>query len=138
MPSSSAEPPERFRTAPVARLATVRPDGRPHQVPVVFACSGATIYLPIDRKPKSGKPLQRLTNIAHQPNVSLLVDHYDEDWSMLWWVRVDGTAGASEDPAAVVTAHELLQAKYRQYDTVGLEPSIMIITATWVATWSAC
>lgn len=115
----------------------MRPDGNPHQVPVVFACSGTTIYLPIDRKPKSGKPLQRLTNIEHQPNVSLLVDQYADDWSQLWWVRVDGTAVLHEDPATVTTGQELLREKYRQYDTVALEPAVVVVTATKVATWSA-
>src|SRR5699024_5107063 len=118
LPHSSAEPPQRFRESPVARLATVRPDGRPHQVPVVFGCSGAVIYLPIDGKPKTGGPLQRLTNIDHQPHVSLLVDRYTDDWTQLWWVRVDGTAELHDDPATVTTGHELLRQKYRQYRDV--------------------
>ncbi len=134
---SSAEPPERFRQAPVARLATVRPDGRPHLVPVVFACSGTLIYLPVDRKPKSSKRLQRLTNIEHQPNVSLLVDRYAEEWSDLWWVRVDGTAEIRQDPTTVDSGHQLLRSKYRQYDAVVLEPLVVVITVTRVASWAA-
>lgn len=135
--NSSAEPPERFRAAPVARLATVRPDGRPHQIPVVFACRGSLIYLPIDHKPKQGRSLQRLTNIAHQPKVSLLVDHYDQDWSALWWVRVDGDAEISEDDAVVAAGHDLLREKYAQYQTVGLEPLMITVRSTRVVSWSA-
>jgi PPOX class probable F420-dependent enzyme len=135
--NSSAEPPEQFRQAPVARLATVRPDGRPHLVPVVFACSGALIYLPIDRKPKTDKPLQRLTNIEHQPNISLLVDHYAEEWSDLWWVRIDGFAQVRDDSPTVESAHGLLRAKYDQYETVALEPIVVVVSVSRVASWSA-
>lgn len=104
---------------------------------MVFACSDAAIYLPIDRKPKSGRRMQRLVNIEHQPYVSLLVDHYADDWSQLWWIRVDGTAEALEDRATVAHGHDLLASKYRQYDTVGLEPVVVLVTATRVSSWSA-
>lgn len=137
MPNSLADLPEGFRQARVARLATVRPDGRPHQVPVVFACSGNEIYLPLDGKPKSGKRLQRLVNIEAQPQVCLLVDSYAEDWSQLWWVRVDGTAEATEDPVRVQRGHQHLHSKYHQYDTVRLDPLVLVVTPTRVASWSA-
>jgi PPOX class probable F420-dependent enzyme len=81
---------ERFATSAVARLATVRPDGAPHVVPVVFAAAGDTIWLAVDAKPKRTTQLQRLTNLHSEPRCALLADHYDEDWNRLWWVRADG------------------------------------------------
>lgn len=95
------------------------------------------IYVPIDHKPKSGNRLQRLTNIAHQPKISLLVDHYDVDWSKLWWVRVDGESEVSEEPATTSVAHSMLKSKYPQYEAVALEPLVIMIRSTHVASWSA-
>ncbi|HSJ51191.1 MAG TPA: pyridoxamine 5'-phosphate oxidase family protein, partial [Actinomycetota bacterium] len=77
----------RFADSRVARLATVRPDGSPHVVPLVFALEGDVVWLIIDEKPKRDRALQRLRNVRHDPRVSLLVDRYDEDWRRLWWVR---------------------------------------------------
>ena len=82
----------RFAQSPVARLATVGADGRPHLVPVVFAVHEQVIYTAVDAKPKTTQRLRRLTNIERNPQVSLLVDHYDQDWTQLWWVRADGDA----------------------------------------------
>src|SRR4051795_978279 len=82
----------RFAAAHVARLATAGTDGRPHLVPVVFALDGDTLYTAVDDvKPKATTRLRRLANIAANPAVALLADHYEDDWSALWWVRADGT-----------------------------------------------
>src|SRR5690242_12554050 len=85
-----------FAEAPVAMLATAGSDAVPHIVPVVFAVhidgEHARIYTAVDAKRKSTQRLRRLANIEDNPRVSMLVDHYDEDWSHLWWVRADGTA----------------------------------------------
>jgi PPOX class probable F420-dependent enzyme len=98
------DPRTRFTESPVARLATVTPGGRPHLVPVVFALvtdpQGAedaedaedVVYTAVDAKPKTTRRLRRLANIEGNPEVSLLVDHYADDWTRLWWVRVDGVA----------------------------------------------
>ena len=67
-------------------------DGVPHLVPIVFAVSHDVIYTAVDAKRKSTHRLRRMANIEANPTVSLIVDHYDEDWSQLWWVRADGTA----------------------------------------------
>ncbi|MEV4639610.1 TIGR03668 family PPOX class F420-dependent oxidoreductase [Actinoplanes sp. NPDC049548] len=98
-----AEARDRFATARVARLATVSPDGAPHLVPIVFALVGDVIHTAVDAKPKRHRQLQRLTNIAHEPRVSVLADHYDEDWSALWWVRADGVATVTDvcEPALI-------------------------------------
>lgn len=106
----------------VARLATVDPEGRPHVVPIVFVLEGDTLYTAVDDKPKRTRELQRLRNIEANPRVEVLVDHYDEDWSRLWWVRLRGTARVVEDARAV----ELLRAKYPQYREAELGPVIAV------------
>jgi PPOX class probable F420-dependent enzyme len=97
--------------ARVARLATVDPRGRPHVVPISFALDGDTLYTAVDEKPKRTRELQRLRNIQANPQVEVLIDEYDEDWSRLWWVRLRGTARIVDDRRAM----ELLAAKYPQY-----------------------
>jgi PPOX class probable F420-dependent enzyme len=104
-----------FAAAPVARLATVRPDGSPHVVPVCFALAGETIYTAVDHKPKATSDLARLHHIAAEPRVALLADRYDDDWSRLWWVRVDGDAALVSSPAERDGAHAALAAAYPQY-----------------------
>jgi PPOX class probable F420-dependent enzyme len=105
----------RLSAARVAYLATVRAEGGPHVVPIVFAMDGEVIYSIADPKPKRDLDLLRHRNIAANPSVSLLVDEYDEDWQRLWWVRVDGTARLVEDEGERETAIRLLRAKYPQY-----------------------
>jgi PPOX class probable F420-dependent enzyme len=97
--------------APVARLATVGRDGRPHLVPICFVIEGDVLYTAVDEKPKRTRRLKRLANVEANPQVEVLIDHYDDDWSRLWWVRLRGRARIVEDPRAV----ELLAAKYPQY-----------------------
>jgi PPOX class probable F420-dependent enzyme len=114
---TDAEARRRFAAARVAHLATVRADGRPHVVPIVFAVRGDLAYSIADPKPKRGPELLRFRNIAAQPAVSLLVDAYDEDWERLWWVRVDGPARVVEHGPERELTIRLLQAKYPQYAT---------------------
>jgi len=87
----------RFAGARVARLATADAAGRPHIVPVTFAVDGDIVYSAVDAKPKRGTALKRLANVAANPAVALLVDHYADDWNKLWWVRAEGT-GRLVDP----------------------------------------
>ena len=122
----------RFGGARVARLATVRPDGRPHIVPVVFALVDEVVYTAVDAKPKSTTALRRLANIAANPAVSVLVDHYADNWTQLWWVRADGTAqvaGAADHDLAVRSLTE----RYPQYVS---EPPPGPVLAIHVATWT--
>ena len=128
---------ERFSSAPVARLATVRPDGAPHVVPVVFALTDEAIYTAVDAKPKRTLRLQRLLNLRTEPRCSLLVDHYDEDWSRLWWVRVDGTAQVVEDPGAGHRGLAALAARYPQYRGAPPSGPLVIVTADRWTGWSA-
>ncbi|MDP9442419.1 MAG: TIGR03668 family PPOX class F420-dependent oxidoreductase, partial [Actinomycetota bacterium] len=97
---------------PVARLATVRPDGHPHLVPVTFALDGERIVTVIDHKPKTTSALQRLKNIEAHPAASVMIDHYEEDWSRLWWVRADGAARIVAEGAAREHAVGRLVDKY--------------------------
>ena len=99
----------------MAYLATIRSDGRPHLVPIVFAIEDEMAYSIADPKPKDGLDLLRHRNIAANPSVSLLVDEYDEDWTRLWWVRADGTARVVEEGDERDTTLRLLRAKYPQY-----------------------
>jgi PPOX class probable F420-dependent enzyme len=127
-------PAERFAGARVARLATVDPTGAPHLVPIVFALVGDVIHTAVDAKPKRHRRLRRLANIAHEARVSVLADHYDEDWSALWWVRADGVARVRESAPEAVAA---LAGRYPQYrETPPPGPFIAIEVRRWSA-WPA-
>jgi PPOX class probable F420-dependent enzyme len=129
----------RFAAARVARLATVGADGRPHLVPMVFAVDGDTIYGAVDDKPKGTRRLRRLANIAANPHVALLADHYDDaDWTALWWVRADGTAGLVEAEAPrAARARELLVARYPQYRDTPPAGTVIAVTVTRWSGWAA-
>jgi PPOX class probable F420-dependent enzyme len=125
----------RLGEAPVARLATVSPAGRPHVVPICFALDGDTIVTAIDHKPKRTTALARLRNIEGNPAVAVLADHYDEaDWAQLWWVRADGIATVVESSPRAI---ELLAARYEQYrETPPGGPAIEIAVHRWSG-WAA-
>ena len=108
-PAATAE--ERLAAARVAHLATVSAGGEPHVVPVCFAVHERRIYTAVDAKPKTTRSLKRLENVRATGRASLLVDHYEEDWTRLWWVRVDGRARVIDSQAALAA----LAAKYEQY-----------------------
>jgi PPOX class probable F420-dependent enzyme len=103
--------------ARVARLGTVARDGRPRLVPICFALAGDVIYHAVDDKPKATRRLARLADLAADPRATVLADHYEEDWSALWWVRADGRARVLEDVTARETARalDLLAERYAQY-----------------------
>jgi PPOX class probable F420-dependent enzyme len=105
----------RVAAARVARLATVGAGGAPHLVPFCFVLDGEVLYSAVDQKPKRTSRLRRLENAAAEPRVSVLVDHYEEDWSRLWWVRLDGRARELEAGPEAERAVDLLCAKYAQY-----------------------
>jgi PPOX class probable F420-dependent enzyme len=131
------DPKVRFAQAPVARLATVTPDGMPHLVPVVFALRDDVVYTAVDAKPKTTQRLRRLANIESNPRASMLVDHYADDWTQLWWVRADGIAAIHRDGEAMHTGYELLRAKYAQYQAVSLDgPVITVAVRRWTS-WHA-
>ncbi|MFD4553040.1 TIGR03668 family PPOX class F420-dependent oxidoreductase [Streptomyces sp. NPDC058469] len=106
---------ERFAASPVARLATADAHGVPHAVPVTFVALDDALYFAVDHKPKSTWNLRRLRNIRENPSVTVLVDHYADDWSTLWWARADGLGEVLEDGQERHHAVELLCGKYDQY-----------------------
>lgn len=123
---------ERFVGSPVARLATADAHGVPHAVPVTFAVLGDVVYFAVDHKPKSTWQLRRLSNIRENPSVTVLVDHYAEDWSTLWWARADGRGEVLEDGQERHRAVELLRDKYDQYrDSPPQGPVVAIRVERW-------
>jgi len=144
MPPSEAEIDRLIAGAPIARLATIARDGRPHIVPIVFVEASGSIYSPIDGKPKRTVDLARLRNVAANGTVSVLIDHYEGDWRALWWIRIDGIAEVvteSDMPADgfafVVNA---LRRKYPQYATVPVfqgTPTLLRIQPRRRSTWFA-
>jgi len=134
---SSSEARARFASSRVARLASVRPDGAPHVVPIVFALDGNVLYSVVDAKPKRTTSLQRLANVTAEPRVGVLADEYAEDWTQLWWARGDGRAQIAADASERAAALELLRARYPQYRTVSTDgPLLRIDIDTWTG-WSA-
>jgi PPOX class probable F420-dependent enzyme len=124
-----AEARRRFASARVARLATVDEHGQPHLVPITFAMRDNVIVTAVDHKPKRSANLKRLRNIAQNPRVSLLVDHYADDWTQLWWARADGTAHLTDHAPDAIA---LLCAKYPQYThTPPTGPIIHTIVTAW-------
>jgi PPOX class probable F420-dependent enzyme len=125
----------RFEVARVARLATADDFGRSHLVPIVFAVDGSVIHSAVDAKPKSSTALRRLANIAANPQVSLLVDYYDDDdWTQLWWARADGQARVHDDGSAAIGPLAQRYAQYREAPPDG--PFIAIAVERWSG-WSA-
>ena len=137
------DPKVRFTQSPIARLATTTPGGTPHLVPVVFAVGGEShgehdvVYTAVDAKPKTTRRLRRLANIESNPQVSLLVDHYADDWAQLWWVRADGVAGIHSTGEAMDTGCRLLRAKYPQYQSVPLHGPVIAVTVRRWSSWHA-
>lgn len=143
------DPKASFTRSPVARLATTAPDGSPHLVPVVFAVGSdidsdidsdipsETVYTAVDAKPKTTPRLRRLANIRGNPKVCLLVDHYADDWTRLWWVRADGVATIHQDDDAMAAGCRLLRAKYPQYQTVSLDGPVIAVAVRRWSSWHA-
>jgi PPOX class probable F420-dependent enzyme len=128
-------PADRFAAAKVARLSTVTPDGPPHLVPIVFAVAEDTVYTAVDGKPKTTQRLRRLANIEANPRVSILVDHSDDDWSQLWWVRADGIAEIHHDGLVCERGYELLHAKYPQYQYIPLDGPVIAVDVDQWSSW---
>jgi PPOX class probable F420-dependent enzyme len=127
-----------FAQARVARLATADAERRPHLVPIAFAVDGDEIVSAVDHKPKRTMRLRRLANIEANPRVSVLADHYEDDWSGLWWARADGTArivepGAEEHERAV----SKLAARYPQYSERRPSGSVIMISVSRWSGWRA-
>ena len=126
-----------FAQSPVAMLGTVGPDAAPHLVPVVFAVHNDVVYTAVDAKRKSTRRLRRLANIEGNPRVSLLVDHYDDDWSQLWWVRADGVAAIHYSGDEMASGYSLLRRKYLQYQRIALDGPVVTVDVQKWSSWHA-
>lgn len=124
----------RLSQARVAHLASTRPSGRPHLVPICFAIEGDLLYFAIDQKPKKTSALQRLRNIQANPPVSILVDHYDDEWTKLWWIRLDGTAEVATG-AERARGLALLEDRYRQYRTAPPSGTVVAVRIAATVAW---
>jgi PPOX class probable F420-dependent enzyme len=136
-------------TWPVARLATLRADGSPALVPVVFARSGGRLWLPVDGKPKrepaggAAPELARVANVRRDARVALLLDQYEADWSGLWWLRLDGAAKpvGETEPGFAAGLGALLK-KYPQYAETppfrpDAPPTLIAVSPLRTTSWAA-
>ncbi len=123
--------------ARVARLATVDAAGRPHLVPICFVLLGEIVYSAVDHKPKRSARLRRIANLTATGHASILIDGYDEDWTRLWWVRLDGTGRVVSDPAEASQATAALVAKYQQYAAHPPEGPVIAVAVTSWRGWQA-
>ena len=126
----------RLADEPVGVLATVRPDGQPHLVPVVFAVVGDRVVTSVDWKPKSGRKLQRINNIESNPVVSLLVHYYSDEWSELWWTRLDGSATLHQDDETFRAGIAALVDKYPQYQQEAPSGTLISLQVERISSWS--
>ena len=127
----------RMATARVGRLASIGPNGRPHVVPICFAVAGARVVSVIDQKPKRTVQVRRLENVRRNPDVQLVVDHYDDDWSALWWVRISGRGRVVDGGATREEVIDLLGRKYRQYREHRPTGPVLVIDITQISSWQA-
>ena len=120
-----------FRTARTAHFATTDKSGQPHVIPICFVFDGKHFYSPIDEKPKRAAPskLKRLKNIRENPQVALVIDHYEEDWRKLAYVLVFGKARILQSGEKHRRAVKLLRRKYRQYRAMAIDERPMIVIA---------
>jgi PPOX class probable F420-dependent enzyme len=128
----------RFAASPVARLATLRADGTARLVPITFAVVDGLVCSAVDEvKPKTSTKLARLADVRRDPRVGLLVDHYADDWSTLWWVRVDGTAEVHEDGPLRDRALAALVDRYPPYARTPPTGVVLVVTPTRWSGWHA-
>jgi PPOX class probable F420-dependent enzyme len=120
----------------VARLATTGADGRPDLVPICYADVDGRLFSPVDEKPKRTVRLGRLRNIERDPRVSLLVDRYEDEWTRLAWVRVEGLATVIGAGAAMPGVLEALRDRYPQYQEMALEALPLVqIAVEAISSW---
>jgi PPOX class probable F420-dependent enzyme len=128
---------DRVESAGVGRLATVGADGRPHAVPVCFVVLGDVVYSAVDHKPKTSRRLRRVANFEATGHAALLVDHYEDEWDRLWWVRLDGSGRVVTDAVERERAIRALRAKYPQYAEESPAGPVLAIDVSRWSGWSA-
>lgn len=128
----------RVAAAPVARLATLRPDGTPRLVPMTFVLVDGLVCSAVDEvKAKRSTRLARLADVARDPRVGVVVDHYADDWDALWWVRIDGTAAVHDGGALRRRALAALAAKYPPYASAPPDGDVLVVTPQRWTGWAA-
>lgn len=132
-----AEALAKLTSKPTGHLATVDGNGLPHVVVVTYAVVGGNVVTAVDQKPKSTRDLKRLRNIEETRAASFLVDHYEDDWSQLWWVRVDGPASILRDGEVFEQALDALVEKYPQYQDSRPRGPVIAVSQSKVNWWSA-
>lgn len=126
----------RVAAARLGRLATADESGKPHVVPFCFVLVGDRLFSVVDDKPKRSAALKRLANVRVNPRVCVLVDEYSDDWSRLWWIRIDGRADVI-DGAAAGHAVDALAEKYEQYRERRPDGDVLRIAVERWTSWSA-
>jgi PPOX class probable F420-dependent enzyme len=122
--------------ARVARLATLRADGTARLVPITFVLLDGLVCSAVDEvKPKRSTRLARLADVRRDPRAAVLVDHYDEDWTLLWWVRIDGAAAVHEAGDLADRARAALAAKYPPYAATPPAGPVLVLTPDRWAGW---
>ena len=136
--SSLSELPNAIRslltTERKAVMSTIATDGSPHAVPVVFALLDDEIVSPIDHKPKSGMVMARVKNLARDDRVTLLVDHWDEDWTRLAWLMVRGRAIVDDDPSG--PDMRAINDRFEQYEPDERHDALIRIRPVKLSWWS--
>ena len=138
MPELTPRQAQLLAEARVGHLATASDTGAPHVIPVCFATHGRIIYSVLDQKPKRAAltRLRRIKNIQANPQVTLLVDHYEENWSRLWYILVAGRAELLMEGGERVAAITVLREKYQQYRAMDIDLNPVIkITQSRVVSW---
>ena len=139
MPKLSPSQDRFLRSARAGHLATADANGQPHVIPVCYVFDGQTIYSVLDAKPKTTplRQLRRVRNILVNPHVSLVVDHYEEDWTRLQYVMVTGDAELLESGEEWTRAIAMLREKYPQYQSMNLgESPVIKITPARFVPWT--
>lgn len=122
--------------ARVARLATLRADGTARLVPITFVLLDGLVCSAVDEvKPKRSTRLARLADVRRDPRAAVLVDHYAEDWTQLWWVRIDGTAAVHEDGELAERARAALVEKYPPYAAAPPRGAVLVLRPERWAGW---
>ena len=130
---------ELLNRTPIGHLSTADAAGRPHVIPFCFACDGDAIYTVLDAKPKTARlrNLRRVRNILENPRVSMVIDHYEPDWSKLWYLLIHGRADLVEAGPEQSSAIVLLRDKYPQYRHMDITQNPVIkITPDRATAWA--
>jgi PPOX class probable F420-dependent enzyme len=128
---------KRLAAARVGRFATYSPEDGPHIVPVTFTVVGMAIVHMVDGKPKTTTHLKRIANLGAVPAASLLVDHYEDEWDLLWWVRVDGATTLISAGPEWEIARAALADKYSQYEDQPPEGPAIYLSIDKVSSWES-